>query len=408
MSLTIVPLREILTESNDRVTIHPSQLYKQLTVKLWGKGVVQRREILGAEIVARNQRLVHSQQFIMSRIDARHGAFGLVPDSLEGSIASQDFPVFYLDRSRIVPEFLAWMSKTRRFVDLCRAASEGTTNRVRLKVDRFLSSQVRLPVLHEQRRIVEQLKKLAIMINEALILCKKGAELSELVFSEDRRKTFQEAIREGSVRLDHVSILQRGKFSHRPRNEPRFFGGVHPWIQIAEIEAANKWVRTWNQTLNDTGLEISRKFSRGTVLVSIAATIGAAAILGFDCCVPDSIVGITPLETAASDFIYHYIGWLREHLEDVASQSAQKNINLRILGELPFPDVPLAEQVRISAHLDVLRSKVNDLTYLQNETSKKLDSLLASALERNFGESIVGNGTPTSPIGILNRRTQLA
>src|SRR6202043_899753 len=75
--------------------------------------------------------------------------------------------------------------------------------------------------------------------------------------------------------LADVVTLERGKFSHRPRNEPRFFGGDHPWIQIAEIEASNKYIRDWRETLNDDGLAISKKFPSGPLLISIAATIGA-------------------------------------------------------------------------------------------------------------------------------------
>src|ERR1017187_5105723 len=119
-----------------------------------------------------------------------------------------------------------------------------------------------------------------------------------------------------------------------PRNEPRFFGGVHPWIQIGEIESSNKYIRAWTQTLNDDGLKISKKFPRGTVLISIAATIGAVGILDFDCCVPDSIVGVTPKPQTEPEFLYHYLGYLRGHLEEIAPQSAQKNINLGILTQI--------------------------------------------------------------------------
>ncbi len=93
--------------------------------------------------------MIHSNQFILSRIDARNGAFGIVPDSLDGAIVSNDFPVFSLNPHRIIPSFLGWMSKTGRFVDLCKAASEGITNRARLKEDRFLAMTIPLPPLSE-------------------------------------------------------------------------------------------------------------------------------------------------------------------------------------------------------------------------------------------------------------------
>jgi len=116
-----------------------------LDYRLWGKGVVLRDEVSGAEIATSKRFIVHSQQFILSRIDARNGAFGLIPEPLDGAVVSNDFPVFNVNPSRIIPEYLGWMSKTRFFVDLCKATSEGTTNRVRLKEDRFLAMQIPLP-----------------------------------------------------------------------------------------------------------------------------------------------------------------------------------------------------------------------------------------------------------------------
>jgi len=77
-----------------------------------------------------------------------------VPEELDGAVVSNDFPVFKINTSLVCPSFLEWMSKTKGFVDICKAASEGTTNRVRLKEDRFLAMQILLPSPEEQQRIV--------------------------------------------------------------------------------------------------------------------------------------------------------------------------------------------------------------------------------------------------------------
>jgi type I restriction enzyme, S subunit len=83
--------------------------------------------LLGRRFVA------NAGQFITSRIDARNGAMGLVPKSLDGALVTNDFPLFDLNTERLEPRFLGWLCRAADFIELCRPASEGTANRVRLK-----------------------------------------------------------------------------------------------------------------------------------------------------------------------------------------------------------------------------------------------------------------------------------
>ena len=84
-------------------------------------------------------------QFILSRIDARNGALGIVPPELDEAIVTPDFPVFNILQTRMLPAYLGWMCRTASFVEECRRASEGTTNRVRLQEDKFLAREISLP-----------------------------------------------------------------------------------------------------------------------------------------------------------------------------------------------------------------------------------------------------------------------
>jgi type I restriction enzyme S subunit len=129
--------------------------------------VIQRGELNGFEIPSRKQRIVHSGQLILSRIDARHGAFGLIPDYLDGAIVSTDFPVFDIERSQIVPRWLEWFCKTPKFIQICEAASKGTTNRVRLKEEVFLATKVCLPNISEQERVASEIDKIDSKIRKA-------------------------------------------------------------------------------------------------------------------------------------------------------------------------------------------------------------------------------------------------
>lgn len=379
-----VALGDLLRRSERTIALHPEATYKEVTVRMNGKGVVERRQVQGVEIASNRRYEATSGQFIISRIDARNGASGLVPDALNGAVVTNDFPLFDVAKDRLDPSFLNWMSKTASFVDLSKRASEGTTNRVRLSEDRFKALEIALPPLDEQRRIVARIERLAAKVDEARQLRVSLLDEVQALRASTSARIFEELLKGRTRPLADCVLLERGKFSHRPRNEPRFFGGDHPWIQIAEIEASDKYIKKWHETLNDDGLAISRKFPSGTLLISIAATIGAVGILTFDCCVPDSIVAITPPHGVSSEFVYHYLSFLRTHLEAVAPQSAQKNINLQILGNLPFPIVEPDEQCEIVTELNALHAKINAVTILQEETAAELDAMLPAILDKAF------------------------
>lgn len=221
-----VSLGECFDKNEDWIALDPTAEYREVTVRLWGKGVVLRGVTTGAEVAADRRIRVRAGQFILSRIDARNGASGVVPPSLDGAIVSGDFPAFEVRRDRLLPEFLGWLAKTQTFVDMCLAASEGTTNRVRLKEDRFLASSIPLPPLAEQRRIVARLDALAAKIEEAkgLKAASRNA-IGRLVVSMHLSSNTATEVAIGDVMVldeDKVPIIEGGEY---PQVGVRGFGG---------------------------------------------------------------------------------------------------------------------------------------------------------------------------------------
>lgn len=156
-----VALGELLRRSDETAALDSEAEYHEVTIRLWGKGVVSRGKVRGGDVVAA-RRVVRANQLILSKIDARNGAIGLVPRELDGAIVSNDFPSFeFRDPERCDAAFMGWLVRSAPFVELCKAASEGTTNRVRIKEDRFLDQQIGLPTLPEQLVIVTRLGALA-------------------------------------------------------------------------------------------------------------------------------------------------------------------------------------------------------------------------------------------------------
>jgi len=156
-----VALGELLRRSDETAVLDPEAEYHEVTIKLWGKGVVSRGKVRGGDVVS-VRRFVRTNQLILSKIDARNGAIGLVPPELDGAIVSNDFPSFeFRDLDQCDAAFMGWLVRSSPFVELCKAASEGTTNRVRIKDDRFLDQQIALPPLTEQQALANRLDALA-------------------------------------------------------------------------------------------------------------------------------------------------------------------------------------------------------------------------------------------------------
>lgn len=156
-----VALGELLRRSDVSAVTDPAAEYHEVTIKLWGKGIISRGRVSGSDVVS-VRRVVRANQLILSKIDARNGAIGLVPSELDGAIVSNDFPSFeFRDPDQCDAAFMGWLVRSAPFVELCKAASEGTTNRVRIKEDRFLDQQIALPPLAEQQAIVARLDALA-------------------------------------------------------------------------------------------------------------------------------------------------------------------------------------------------------------------------------------------------------
>ncbi len=123
---------------------------KYVTVALYGKGV-RERSIERYDPKPFSAYRVKPKQFIYSRIDARNGAFGIIPDALNQAVVSKDFPVFYVDYDRVTPDFLIKSVLDENFVMQIKQNSRGSTNRQRIKEEIFLNYKISLPPIAQQK-----------------------------------------------------------------------------------------------------------------------------------------------------------------------------------------------------------------------------------------------------------------
>ena len=139
-----------------------------------------------------------------------------------------------------------------------------------------------------------------------------------------------------SICLEKLGTLARGKSKHRPRNDPKLLGGPYPLIQTGDVTSASTYLTKFSTTYSEFGLQQSKMWPKGTLCITIAANIAETAILGFDACFPDSVVGFVPNEDVNIIFIKHQLDMLKEALNRKATSVAQKNLNLEKLASTMF------------------------------------------------------------------------
>lgn len=149
-------IKSFLKRSRDLVTIIDTTEYNRVTVRLYGKGILIRDSLLGKFIGSKKQYRIKSGQFLLSRIDARNGAFGIVPENCNNCIITNDFWTFNVNEDIINPQFLFLVTTTKQFSNLCQLASSGTTNRQRVAFEFFENTEIPLPPIAIQKEFVKK------------------------------------------------------------------------------------------------------------------------------------------------------------------------------------------------------------------------------------------------------------
>ena len=165
------------------------------------------------------------------------------------------------------------------------------------------------------------------------------------------------------ARFPELGEFARGKSKHRPRNDPSLFSPpIYPLVQTGEVARAEYLIKEYHSKYSELGLQQSRMWKQGTLCITIAANIADSAILGFDACFPDSVVGFSASDVIGDAKYYlYFMKTAREDLLKFAPATAQKNINLEILESVLIPIPPLAEQRHIVAKVDELMALCDQL-----------------------------------------------
>ncbi|MCD4745122.1 MAG: restriction endonuclease subunit S [Bacteroidales bacterium] len=184
---------EILSQTKNLIEIKPNETYKLLGLRLEGNGLFVREIKQGIEIRANQLNKIKKGDFIYSRLFAWKGAFDYVRDEFGGCFVSGEFPTFEINNSIIDIDFLYFyfnQSKIWKEVEqYCIGVTKASRNR--FKEQFFLSLEIPLPPLAEQKRIVAKLQSVKQKINSIKQLREKQEREIIDIYNSKIDKCFQ-------------------------------------------------------------------------------------------------------------------------------------------------------------------------------------------------------------------------
>ena len=277
------------------------------------------------------------------------------------------------DRNKVSPEYIYWLLKAKN-EELNSKGTGSTFKAISRKVlEETLVPDVDFDKQHEYAKILEKIYSVIQNRKKELV---RFDDFIKARFVELFGDPVSNSKGLKELTLPELGELGRGVSKHRPRNGPELLGGEYPLIQTGEVSNAGLYIENYENTYSELGYKQSKMWKAGTLCITIAANIAKTAILKFDACFPDSVVGFKANDKTNEIFIHYWFSFFQAILEAQAPESAQKNINLKILSELKVIAPDIEEQNKFATFvIQVDKSKVAVQKAL-DETKLLFDSLM--------------------------------
>lgn len=320
---------------------------------------------------------------LIARMPDPLGRACIFPGDSKASVTVVDVAIVRSGNGEFDHHWLACFVNAHPFRSAISGLQAGST-RKRISRGNLATIPLPVPPLPEQRRIVAEIEKQFTRLE---------AGVAALRRVQSNLKRYRAAVLKAAFdgewpkkALKDCFKVSRGRFGYRPRNEPRFYNGPYPFVQIGDLPRDGGSIAKHTQTLNNAGLTISHLFPAGTVLIAIVgATIGNTGILTFDSCAPDSLVALESEDSILSKFAEFYLQSKKFEIRSTSYASGgQPNINLEFLRNYPFPLPPAAEQTRIVADVERRLSVVEELESVVSANLQRANRLRQSILQKAF------------------------
>ncbi|KAF7771435.1 type I restriction enzyme, S subunit [Pseudoalteromonas citrea] len=387
--LGIVPkhwdLTRIATRFEERRTKVSDKDFPPLSVTK--NGVVPQLSNAAKSNDGDNRKLVRNGDFVINSRSDRKGSSGVA--DRDGSVSLINI---VMEPKNIVPKYCEYLLKSYNFIEEFYRMGHGIVADLwTTRYDEMKAVIISIPPIPEQTAIANFLDKKTAQIDEAIAIKEKQIEL----LKERKQIIIQQAVTQGLnpkalmkdsgvdwigeipehwevKKIKYLTKIFRGKFTHRPRNDPAMYDGEYPFFQTGDVARAGKYLSKYRQTLNERGLQVSTLIPKGTVVITIAANIGDVSILDLDACFPDSIVGFSPKKGVVRDFLYYALGNMKQQFMDSSIKNTQMNLNVDRIGSNSLCQPPFEEQNQIVELIESKSKSIDDAIGLQKKQIGKL------------------------------------
>lgn len=413
---SLMRIGDFLTRNKTGIEIQDNETYKRATIRVRNGGIYLRDIQDGRYIGTKKQFLIKAGQFLLSKIDARNGAFGVVPEELDGGIITGNFWTFDVDYAIINPHYLTLLTTTKQFIDFCEQASNGTTNRHYLQEPLFLNIKVTVPSLEEQRELVnafnekvDEVRRLGSKINKIykdiddyLIMSLgiapqynpkeknmkfkylkfiKFSDISEWGVDIIQQKQKREKFKYPVIKVKN--LCQLGSGGTPSRSFLQYYKGNIPWVKTGEV--VNEEIFETEEHITEDAIANSsvKLYPKGSLIIAMygqGETRGRTAKLGIDATTNQACAVLYNIDHSIinTDYLWYYLQGRYHDLRSMASGNNQPNLNADKISnfEVVVPPIDIQSEIvdYIKKQKVLLKRYQQDVLTLRKKAIKEFEN----------------------------------
>ncbi len=435
MSWRKVKIGDFLVRSKIPINIEDYKDYKRVTIRINHNGVSLRDTEKGRKIGTKKQFMLKAGQFILSKIDARYGAFGIAPDEVDGAIITGNFWAYDFDKRQINIEWLNQYTNSPEFYEICERASSGITHRKYLNESSLLNHEILLPDEDEQKLVINGIKKLKLSF---------GILKSEIGFQKESmnqlRQAFLKEAMQGKlvpqnpddepasellkrIKAEKEQLISHGKLKKEkplphinPEDIPFEIPENWTWSRLGEISnVITSGSRDWAKYYSKSGAKFIRmgnlsrgkfelrmqnvqhvnppinsegnrtKLEQGDILISITGDVGNLGLVPFDFgkAYINQHTGLVRLNSMieVKCIAYFFLSAFLQEQFNAPQRGLKNSFRLSDIDNLLIPLPPSKEQSTLVSKLDQLMAICDELEQDIQQNQKYTQELMQVALK---------------------------